>query len=412
MLKEIIDNCKIKIVLTNNKNIIFFRYNPFNVLIFYAIFYYLIIFSLKMKNRIKRLWAISTLSRLFYTLQCYLAHKILPNFDKSSDYFLKKWDSFYFTNIMVSGYTAEHHIAFFPLLPLLGRYFSIFLGYKFGAFIFNLILFYANTFLLNEILNYFVSYKISKYSTYFFIFNPASIIMIAFYTETLFMFLFLLCVYGLLNKKKLMPVFMISLSCLCRSNGILFLILVLDNNIFTNFLYILVVCIPISVYQVYCLSKIFQSQYLNQVKSQSLDDLIGKKLHLKLFVPYSYVQQKYWNQGFLKFYTLNNLSNFLIGIPFVLFSFYIIYIGFNIKWKNNKLCQELIFILGIQTLMSVFFLHLNMYFRFISYNPVVYLIMGYLYKERKNKIIKLYMRFYLAFSVAYAVLFGAFYPPA
>lgn len=334
-----------------------------------------------MKSNISNLIAISLISRLFYLSLAFISYWFLPSFDKSSDCFLYNWDSIFFQNIQKDGYTSEHQLAFFPLMPLLANCFRYF---KIPNIIFVNIIFLINSILLYKISES-INPEVTRNVFYFFIFNPSSIIFSSFYTETLFMFLFLLFLFKYLEHKYLQCTLLISLSCLCRSNGILFC-LFLKHKI----LYCVLSLSLISIYQLYCLSKMSSNIIIN------------------LKIPYSYIQKKYWNQGFLKFYTFNNISNILISLPFIFFNLYCI---FKIDFKH-KLVKNLKFILLIQTILAILFLHLNMYFRFVSYNPIIYIFMGHMYKYEKTVSFRIYCRYYLAFSVAYAVLYGAFYPPA
>ncbi|WUR05034.1 GPI mannosyltransferase 2 [Vairimorpha necatrix] len=358
--------------------------------------------------------SLTLLTRLFYTALALISHLTLPNFDKSSQYFLEKWDTFFFHHIKNHGYTAEHHLAFFPLLPLLGKYFNLFLPDKLANYCINLFINCINSILVYKISTHFLDPEISEYSLYFFLFNPVSIVMCAFYTESLFALLFLLCLYCIINEKYYISVLMISLSCICRSNGIIFVYLILRKNFIQTVMSVITICVPISIFQLYCISKIFKIQYKNFLflKNDLLDNILMYKIQLRLYIPYTYLQKKYWNQGFLKFYTSNNIPNLLIGLPFIISSLYIVHWGYKIESKNRDLFKKLCFILQVQTILSIFCLHLNMYFRFVSYNPIIYMMMGYFYKYGKSRIMKVYMRFYLAFGVAYATLFGAFYPPA
>lgn len=334
-----------------------------------------------MKSNLLHLIIISLISRIFYISLAFFSYYFFPSFDKSSYHFLQNWDNVFFTSIQNNCYTSEHQLAFFPLLPLVSNFFKHFgLSY----------IFFINTiFIINSILLYKISYKIeeeiSRTVFYFFIFNPSSIILSSFYTETLFMLLFLLLILRFLEKKYIQCTFLISLLCLCRSNGILFC-LFLKHKIIYFFMSLSL----ISIFQVYCLSKM------------SINIISNFK------IPYSYIQKKYWNQGFFKFYTFNNISNILISLPFIIFNLFC-FLKINC---SQTLLKNLKILLIIQTILSILFLHLNMYFRFISYNPLVYIFMAHMYKYNKNFLFKIYCRYYLAFSVAYAVLYGAFYPPA
>jgi Gpi18-like mannosyltransferase len=134
---------------------------------------------------------------------------------------------------------------------------------------------------------------------------------------------------------------------------------------------------------------------------------------MKIVIPYSFVQKKYWNQGFLNFFNIPNIPNVLIGLPFILFTFYILLVN-DLKCKNNTLIlKNLKILLFLKTILACFFFHWNMYFRLISFNPFLYWSIAKMYlKGKHSAYFILYLKYYFAFSVSYAILFGAFYPPA
>ncbi|EJW03389.1 hypothetical protein EDEG_02277 [Edhazardia aedis USNM 41457] len=82
----------------------------------------------------------------------------------------------------------------------------------------------------------------------------------------------------------------------------------------------------------------------------------------------------------------------------------------NINIKNWNLFV-LFLILSIQTNMCLFFIHMQIFWRFVSFNPVVYLCISILHM-RKTTFTKIVIYLYFYYSIAYAILFGAYYPPA
>ncbi|KAM0672501.1 ER membrane glycoprotein subunit of the GPI transamidase complex-like protein [Ordospora colligata] len=146
----------------------------------------------------------------------------------------------------------------------------------------------------------------------------------------------------------------------------------------------------------------------------------------RIFVPYSYVQKMYWDQGLFKFFTSNNIPNIILGIPFLAISIYILVEYWNGRLDANKTVVGLqknslhkrntrlmAIILFAQTLIAVFLIHWNMYFRFISFNPLIYWILAEKYNTIQNKFLRrLLFRFFFGFGIIYALLFGCFYPPA
>ncbi|KAF9764943.1 GPI mannosyltransferase 2 [Nosema granulosis] len=420
----------------------------------------------------KRLAFNSFLSRIFYISICTLSHYFIPHYDlstnlnDSSSIFipLLKWDAVHFRDISENGYLQEHTLAFFPLLPYITRTFHIIINsifhiinsifpFRTGIEVFtigiilNNLIFIINSLLLYKLTLYVFDFNTAIITFYLYIFNPASIICSSLYTESLFMLLFLISLFFLIMKREVYCTIVLSLSVLCRSNGILFCILLYRFR--WNLLHFIALCIPIGLHQLYCLSKIlgvivfknlfdflevfsnlpykfslkeehlleayeFKDNLLSVVDTTSIQttkDFITYTV-MKIFIPYSYVQKKYWNQGFLKFFTFLNIPNMLIGLPFIVFSVY----SFFIPLESLEYCYLINLLktqLFLNTILSVFFFHWNTYFRFVSFNPIVYWTIAKIYLNSKRPFLfKLYLKYYLAFSVAYAILFGAFFPPA
>ncbi|KAG0441427.1 GPI mannosyltransferase 2 [Dictyocoela muelleri] len=135
------------------------------------------------------------ISRIIYISIGYISSLFINSFDKSAINmpFLIRWDSIYFVKIAKYGYKTEQMLAFFPLLPLTIKFISkIFkIELELVGIILNNVLFFVNTLLILYI-STIINPDNSFISTLLFIFSPASIIHSTIYTESLFMFLFLL----------------------------------------------------------------------------------------------------------------------------------------------------------------------------------------------------------------------------
>lgn len=380
-------------------------------------------FGISFERNINGIVKLAIVSRILYMGISYISYTLFPPFDKAVELipgsspmkFLLAWDATHFFEIMRNGYLKIHETAFFPLLPYVSRCISKMLGLEpFTAGV----LVSCSAFVLSSAILYKITlarygYKIARMSCVFFMFNPASIVYTSMYSESLFMLLFLSGLYFIECNDTFNGTILLSLSGLCRSNGVLFVLLL----IFPVNRYILVripvLLLPCAMFQYYILLTINRA----------------KNTH-SLSVPYSYVQRVYWDQGFLKFYEpkIGNIVNMAVGLPFLLISLYIVYAYWNRRWTNTRnvnTCVDkprqtlltlntdiCVALLIIQTLITIFIIHWNMYFRFISFNPVIYWILAGEYYRVQNRFLRWIMfRFYFGFGIIYALLFGCFYPP-
>lgn len=358
---------------------------------------------------------LSVASRIIYILLAYGSDTTFEKFDKSavllggSSYFkfLLRWDALYFYEIIQKGYCKEHLMAFQPLFPQIVKTMSKITNTDpvSTAVYLNNFLFVMSSYLLYKITNRKYGPDIAKYTVLFFLFNPSSIIYSSLYSESLYTFLFLLGYKFLESNNKKTAALVISLTTITRSNGILNSILLFNQKSLTaSILFMTSSTLPFLILQ------------SHQYKLLNLDSYT---------FPYGYIQKKYWEHGFLKFYTYKkNIPNIIIGLPFILFTLYcLISFAHSKCYVKNKLTMKfftnrqnypivaLFILLSIQTLMCIFFIHMQMFFRFISYNPLFYWFMAFMCKNDKG-FFRVIMFGYFYYGIAYAILFGAYYPPA
>lgn len=429
--------------------------------------------SLKQRDYLKLGFtaAMSRVLTILFGKYCSLHHEA---YDKSAHMhptkspfaFLNSWDSIHFLNIAEKGYTYEHGLPFFPLLPYISRALS-FCDHLTTGIVLNNISFVVSALVLYKISLMKFSRDTSMVATLLFIFNPASVIFSSFYTESLFTLIFLLGYFYTTKNKMLKASVLFGLSGLCRSNGILFVI-------FVKSIYAPVVLLPAILFQCYSLLLIWKS-----------------KCSFRIFIPYSYVQKVYWDQGFLRFLTINNIPNIIIGLPIISYCLYVlkefatsrVYL-FKVEKQRettikqhglNNFCEKqfcanhhftepchkslkpptavglcdvlgyvmyatsslfstttfvnfmldpffcdhsnpaskLVVILALQTITLIFFIHWNIAMRFVSFNPFIYwmgaLITQAHFYTRKYRIMA---GFFFVYGVLYIVMFSCFYPPA
>ncbi|KAH9410848.1 putative PIG-V mannosyl transferase [Ordospora pajunii] len=368
---------------------------------------------------LKDVLMLACISRVFYISISCVASILIPPFDKSTELvqtnscmkFLLSWDAVHFLEIMKNGYAKIHETAFFPFLPYVSRAVNKVLRiepYTTGVLVSCIATILSSGVLYKITLKRYGS-TIAKISVVLFIFNPASIVYTAMYSESLFMLAFVLGMHFLEENNAFHGTAMLSLCGLCRSNAVLFAPFVLFPLDRFSIMRTAFFLLPLATFQYYSLL------IINKAKNT-----------YRIFVPYSYVQKTYWEQGLFKFFTSNNIPNIILGTPFLAISTYILFEYWNGRLDANKSAARLhnnsvyarntrllAIILFAQTLIAVFLIHWNMYFRFISFNPLLYWILAEKYNTMQSKILRrLLFRFFFGFGLIYALLFGCFYPPA
>ncbi len=295
----------------------------------------------------------------------------------------KRWDSIHFLHVAQYGYVYEQSVAFFPLFPLSVRYTSKLLinpilnlnmdeATLLSSLILNLICFTSASVYLYKLtrLLFHGNRQLSKLAVYLFCINPATIFFCASYSESMYSMFTFSGLYHLISYRRkrslidyALSLFLFLAACLTRSNGTLnylyvafFLIRettmdLVQNNyeyfklkfylskklaelLMTMFVFIL----PLSLYQFY----VYQ-RFCSMNTSDDHEDLpsaiveYGRLNSFHLFsdkrtgalphwcnssVPFSYtaIQSKYWNVGFLKYWTFRQIPNFLLATPLLFLS--------------------------------------------------------------------------------------------
>lgn len=243
-------------------------------------------------------------------------------------------------------------MAFFPLYPLTLRALAwiflpvskfmmnersslLFIGWTVNTVCFIL----AANALYKLTLRLFGRCKVALLSSLLFCFNPASIFMSSLYTESMFSFLQFTGMYFLEQEISSLAVVLFSLGCAARSNGILscgfishyfvkkVLSSVLISQKASNFITVTnVVSVAVGVLILLFLNAIVLAPFI-------IFQLYGYKLYClntsqeKLLwcdkwlpFPYSYIQSAYWDVGFLRYFEMKQIPNFLLAAPMTVLS--------------------------------------------------------------------------------------------
>ncbi|XP_060079345.1 GPI mannosyltransferase 2-like [Ylistrum balloti] len=301
-----------------------------------------------------------------------------------------RWDGVYFLHISQHGYTYENCLAFFPLYPMLVRFLgnSVFLPLQvlmtyrsvliISALVLNYFLFVKTAVILyrfgRDILNNdLLAYK----AALLFCINPASIFMSAPYSEILFLYLILNGMHKFERNSKVPASFLFGLSAFARSNGILYLGLIIhrkckDSVQLLKVLYpmiradkwsvptalwsmVWIIILPLLIYTTLCVSPFIVFQYFayqwfcKETPSgmhklifnygisrgytiQAYNSTVWCNIHLPR--AYSHIQKNHWNVGFMNYYQFKQIPNFLLATPVTLLSLSVIIYYLWLNWKT------------------------------------------------------------------------------
>eukprot|EP00118_Oscarella_pearsei_P008147 m.41213 g.41213 ORF g.41213 m.41213 type:complete len:428 (+) comp33108_c0_seq1:2-1285(+) len=254
--------------------------------------------------------------------------------------FSVKWDAEYFASIAEYGYQYEQTMAFFPFLPKATQFISTTVFRPIQSL---LRLSARESILLSSIfLNNFVFFPLAavflyrlsedvlcRKSTAFrsvllFCCNPASVFMSVMYTEASFAALSFLAMSSMMRRSYWLATVAVSLTCAMRSNGLLNagllgyfllvdilraekrqLISILRQGSFAALMCVLSI-VPFFAYQYY-------GYYLMCSDGGFHEGRPWCSWTLPL--PYSFIQKHYWNVGFLQYFELKQIPNFLLALP-------------------------------------------------------------------------------------------------
>lgn len=286
-----------------------------------------------------------------------------------------RWDAHYFTHVAKYGYTYENTLAFFPLYPTLISLFARLLQYAFPFCNIDSLVLLIGV-LLNFFFSTLATlslYELSKLvlvkeetalkAALLFCFNPATIFFSAPYSEALFAHLTfsgMLNILGLYKRylhsnksvgcRDILYIIPIAMSTCTRSNGLLnigFLayffisfyyhklrkckhnLLHFTLKVFIVLVFSVCFCtIPFITYQMYAYNlfcKDFNASFPANIHANAVENnlvLQGTFLqhnqtwcHQQFPFSYSYIQNHYWNVGFLRYFEVKQIPNFALAFP-------------------------------------------------------------------------------------------------
>ena len=297
--------------------------------------------------------------------------------------------------------------------------------------------------------------QIAHFASIFYVLNPSGIFMSSIYTEPLFALLTFLGMRHMHQKRRLAAALYWMLATTVRANGILhagFFVWDLMHrsdsrkpislkSLFTllirciqNLTCAFIVVSPFLALQFYawrtmCNNKNALSE---PVRPWCLDSIP---------LVYPFVQKHYWNNGFLKYFTLQQLPNFILASPIILLSLFGIYkysasnmhrflsIGFDnrtskaSRFNSEYLSDDVlpfVYLWTVMLFLCVTTMHVQVILRFFTSVPPLFWFLGHLFGKHSSKnnpnyqglLRKFIFYYFVAYPSIGAILFANFLPPA
>lgn len=252
------------------------------------------------------------------------------------------WDGVYYIRIAECGYEYEQTFAFLPVLPLCVRciantalsWMIPFVGYRAtlglsGLLLNNIAFLLAATYFYKVSCLVLQDERLSYLSTALFCLNPASIFYSSIYSESLFALVSFAGLWAYLHGSYWKSAFLFGVTGGIRSNGVLhggFLLFHAMQEFFQALklrhykMAVRIVCVvasqtaivlhPFVAFQTYGFVKLCE-------KEMSDNGSIYRRPWCNAKIPYMYgfIQNHYWDVGFLRYFQVKQLPNFLLASP-------------------------------------------------------------------------------------------------
>ncbi|KAF9963204.1 hypothetical protein BGZ70_007572 [Mortierella alpina] len=409
------------------------------------------------------------ISRLFIWAVAAASHALIQDYDSALELIVPvgttaqrmfkslagvflRWDSFYFVHIAENGYMFEQAHAFFPLLPALMRLtantvlapLSLMLSYKQQLVIAGILVANAS-FIVASVQLYRLSKALFGRESFAFltamlyVLTPSGIFMSAIYTESVFAALSFTGMLFAARKQYFLAAITWSISCTARSNGILYAGFILYDLIARMDLQSSVLQKMWALSKAAFLSGVTWLGFLAvQAYGYSLYCLEKSNLEQREWcgstapLVYTYVQDKYWNVGFMRYYEVKQIPNFLMAAPMVILSASGIacYARYDPRrmltlGRLSSVSQTsvpsfmslatypYIVLWAVLLMSSITTMHIQIITRAFSCMPPVYWYAAHQFEtQAKGGWTKTVTTFFVMYGLIGIVLFANFFPPA
>eukprot|EP00892_Ulva_mutabilis_P012175 jgi/Ulvmu1/932/UM102_0015.1 len=299
--------------------------------------------------------AVAAISRILWLLIAGIADWLLRDYDTSAHLnerpcgvddvpenaskallFADVWDTVYFERVSRCGYEFEHYMAFFPGMPLL----MSLLGSNGTTTVCCGLLISTVAFCLSAVLMYRTGKQVLRdefkaaLAVLIMCLSPASVFLTMAYTEAIFQALTFLGVWLLINcNAPLLSALPFAASCAVRSNGIINAGFLLYHCLESvghaaagrlSWARASSACMRASAglfVMAAVLAAVLQRGYTQFCTTAAWQEVPEPRPYCVQGGPslYSFIQGQYWGVGFLKYYRADQIPNFLLAAPTLLF---------------------------------------------------------------------------------------------
>lgn len=347
----------------------------------------------------------------FFAIKAYLVGLALlvpKQYDTSSqllfpqNHFLSRlviWDSVFFVTSAERGHLYEHEWAFSWTWARLLALFGSREGAATAAIAASCLSHFLAALMLQKLTNaVFRDKRLADTAALMYVLSPAGIFMVAGYTESTFALLSFTGLY--LRQKSMYPAagLVLGASCLLRGNGLLWglpflfdLFGALKRVQWAKSAQIVLGGSLVAFFFLY-------TQYLPW---QQFCPQRGEWCAKSLPSIYGYVQKRYWNVGFLNYWTPNNIPNFLFAAPVL----GLMYQGMS--WKPAL--RPFYAVHAVMGLSCLLMWHVQIITRISTCLPTLYWYLAQLAQGYNGDRVFRYIFVWITFQV---VMWGAYLPPA
>ncbi|ORX34138.1 GPI mannosyltransferase 2 [Kockovaella imperatae] len=252
-----------------------------------------------------------------------------------------RWDAIHYTRIALEGYHYEQHLAFMPgymgLMRGAGEIVARFAGRNvgindvvWGGMAVNLLASMGSTTILYNLTMRIASKEFAIITCIFYSFPPSPAVLVSPYTEPTFALFTLLGVDLALKRRNFLSALSLATATSIRATGIFGALVPcallmsprgvptwadlrpkrLIHRLFYAVILSLIVASPFIAFQVYA------------YRSFCVPSPTRPWCSAKLPLAYSFVQAEYWNNGWLNYWTLQQLPNLIIALPVLIPSYW------------------------------------------------------------------------------------------